>query len=98
MRQAGIPVAELAQRAARRGAVDVDLVVDARVEGRDHERLPLVDEAEVGDEPGVEHGVDRGAVVDAALGQPPDARARTGRCVRACGHARKRTDARRADR
>ena len=63
------------------------------MEGRDHERLVLMDEAEVRDEPGVEDLVDRGAVVHSALRQPPDARPGRRRRVSALrGHARKRTE------
>ena len=69
------PARELAERPARSRAVDVDLVADAGVERRDHERLAVGDEAEVGDEPGVEHRVDRLAVVPAPLGEPAHARA-----------------------
>ena len=65
----GDPRGQLLERAARRRAVHVDAVADARVERRDDERLLVVDEAEVRHEPGVEHRVDRLPVVAAALGE-----------------------------
>ena len=71
--QAGMPSCERAQRAARRRAVHVEPVADPRVQGRDHERLPLVDEAEMADERRVEDRVDRGAVVGGALVHALDA-------------------------
>ena len=67
------PPRELAERPARSRAVDVDVVADAGVQRRDHERLAVGDEAEVGDEPGVQDGVDRLAVVPAPLGKPAHA-------------------------
>jgi uncharacterized cupredoxin-like copper-binding protein len=56
--------------------VDEDVVADTRVQRRDHERLAVHGEAEVRDERCIEHGVDRLAVVPAALGKATHARAR----------------------
>ena len=54
--------------------MDVDLVSDAAVERRDHERVAVVDEAEVADEPGVEDRVDLTTLVGTPLGQATDTR------------------------
>ncbi len=93
----GKALGERPQRAARCGAVDEDLVRDAGVERRDDERLAVGDEAEVRDETRVEHGVDRSAVVAAALGEAADPRAGRGGCVVATGGHRRslRADRRR---
>ena len=70
--------AEERQHPARGRAVDHHLVADAR-EGRgNHERLALVHEAHVADEGLVEDGVDRGAIVVAALRQAPHGGSRRG--------------------
>ena len=71
--QAGMPSPSAAHGAARRGAVDVEEVADARVQRRDHVRLPLALEAEMADERGVEDRVDRRAVVGGALVDALDA-------------------------
>ncbi len=67
---------ERLQRAARRGAVNVERLAIAREGGRDHEGLVAVDEAEVADERLVEDGVDGGAVVRAARGEAMELGAR----------------------
>ena len=56
------------QRPAGGRAVDVDVVADACVQRGDHERLPVLDEAEVADQGGVEDRVDAGTVVASVLG------------------------------
>jgi hypothetical protein len=63
-------LAERGQHPAGHRAVDVEAVGDAGVQGRDHERVPLVHEADVADETLVEDRVDEGGVVAAPLGQP----------------------------
>ena len=50
-----------------------ELFADARVQRRDHVRLPLPLEAEVADEGGVEDRVDHDAIVEGALVHPADA-------------------------
>ena len=85
------PLGQSPQGTARRRAVDVDRVSEPRVQGRDHERLPVEDEAQVRDERRVEHGVDRLAVVAPALGKPAHARARGGSGMGAPGHRPKPT-------
>lgn len=64
---AGGAAGERADQAARGREVDVDLVFDAGVQGRDDERLVVADEPDVADERLVEDGVDLLAVVDATL-------------------------------
>ena len=54
--------------------MDVDLVPDAAVERRDHERVAVVNEPEMADEPGVEDRVDLLALVRAPLRLTPDTR------------------------
>jgi hypothetical protein len=65
------------------------VVVETGVQGRDHEGLAVMDEAEVSDQPGIEHGVDRAAVVRRALVDTADARAlgRGGVGAAARGHS-----------
>ena len=73
-RQAGgDPATELAQRAAGGRAVDEDMVVDPCLQCGDHERLAVVDEAEMRHERRIQDGVDRRAVVLGALRQPAHA-------------------------
>ena len=55
----GDALADGADGAARRGAVDVEQVADACMQRRDHVRLPVALEAEMADERGVEDRVDR---------------------------------------
>jgi hypothetical protein len=73
------------QHAAGRGAVHEDLVPDARVDGGDHEGLPLADEPDVADQRLVQDRVHGGAVEMPARGQAAQRGARGGLEV---GHAR----------
>ena len=56
------------QHPARCGSVQVEPVVNTRVEGGDHVRLAVGDEADVAHEGGVEDGLDRVALVHPARG------------------------------
>ncbi len=80
----------LAQHAARRGAVPINAVAFAPIGRRRHIGLPLDDVADVTNKAGIEDGVDRLAVVMAALRQALDAGAGAGRCrfrqIGAVGH------------
>ena len=69
-------VPQRSQHAAGRGAVEVERLADAGVDGRDDERLAVYDKAEVADVGLVEDGVDGLAVVEAAGGQAADGGAR----------------------
>ena len=65
-----------AQHAAGRGAVPVEMVVDAPVAGRRDIGLAVDDVADMAEQAGVENGEHALAVVAAALVQTPDLRAR----------------------
>src|SRR5262249_55038424 len=67
-----------AEHAAGRRAVQVQALVDAGVDARDHEGLPVRHEAHVAHEPFVEDGLDRLALVARAFGKPADCAARRG--------------------
>ena len=67
-------VAQPAEHPARRGAVHVEGILHPGVRRRQDERLAVVHEAQVADEPFVEDGVHRGPVVGRAAGQAPDPR------------------------
>ena len=77
MTQTG-PPSSSAQVAGAGGAVQVDGVADAAVAGGQHDRGAVADQAEVADQPGVEHGVQVGAVGAGALAQPGDGAAAGG--------------------
>ena len=69
-------VGERSEQPAERRAVQVHAIAVARVQHRDHERLPVVaDDAEVADHALVENRVDRGPPVVAAAGAAPHLRA-----------------------
>ena len=74
-RDAGVDAAaQRPQHSGRRRAVEVEVIADARVDGRDDDRPPFDDESDVADQRLVEDGVDRRSIVIAALRQTPDSR------------------------
>ena len=78
----GHTLAQRAEHAAERRAVQIQLLSCARVQHRDHERLAAVGEAEVRDESLVEDRMDRRVVVRAAARAPAHACASAGcRCL-----------------
>ena len=67
-------VAHRSERPIRGQPVDDELVTEQTVGGRDDVGLPVLHETHVAHEPLVEDRADRRLVVDAALGESPDAR------------------------